>query len=66
MAVSKVYECDWCHANVPVNAATKQPAFAARITVQTLQFTTQPQRPDEICADCLQVYRAIQQGRFRR
>lgn len=69
MAQTVVYGCDWCDQIVKKDGAG-EPQFAAKITAEQL-ITYPPMaggnpRTYDICGDCLKVFKAVTEGRFRR
>ncbi len=63
MAESKVFHCDWCRGEVPVGA-DGVPEFGAKVTVK-MRFVAAA-KVDDICRKCVDVYKAVSAGKFRR
>lgn len=64
MAETTVFGCDWCGAIVPTSKIDGKPMFGAHVTAKVGPSV----KPDEydICRGCLQAFRAVSQGKFRR
>lgn len=65
MASTLVYACDWCKEIVPKTEGGK-PKFAAKITSTTTRAPIAETTSHDICATCLQAFRALTEGKWRR